>query len=183
MARGRPKSPLLSQADIVSEALRIVGAGTEPTLGRIATELGVHVSSLYNHVENRAHLVNLLRQRVSAEHPPTPLPADDWAAAISLVGHHMRNLLLAYPPLLAGFASSPVDPDAGKPYFDSFRAVMTSAGFSSSVVEQTLGHLDFLSMGSALDLTYELPSTDNEETFQFGLERFIAGLEALRTQR
>ncbi|MGO4105493.1 TetR/AcrR family transcriptional regulator C-terminal domain-containing protein [Leifsonia sp. YAF41] len=182
MVRGRPKSPLLNQADIVTEALRIADSGREPTLGSISSSLGVHVSSLYNHIESKAHLVNLMRERVGNMHPLPPLPHDDWVASIKLVAHQLRAVLLTYPVLLASFASAPLDPAGEYPYLDDFLSVLQSAGFDQPDAAHIFDFLGFITLGSALDLTYEVPDSENEATFEFGLDRFISGLESLRNR-
>lgn len=179
MTRGRPKQPLLNQADIVTEALRIAEGGREPSLGSIATALGVHVSSLYNHVESKAHLINLIRRRIAAMHPPEPLPVDDWAESLRVVARRMRAVLLAYPALLSSFAATPLDPSLEVEQVPQLHAVMQSAGFTTPTIGLVLDFIDFVTLGSALDLTYEVPTIDNDETFEFGLDRFIAGLEPL----
>lgn len=180
MARGRPKNPLLNQADIVNEALSIAQAGREPTLGSIAGALGVHVSSLYNHIESKADLIQLLRERISTINPPATLAADDWAFSIRSIARRYREFFLAYPALLPTFASSPWDPVSGSASWSTLREILLSAGFTETTVEYTLDFVDMAALGSALALSDGGPASENEDAFQFGLDCFISGLSQLR---
>ena len=68
---GRPSKPLLSRELIARTALALVDRhGPEgASIRRVAARLGVNPASLYNHVPNRAAMVEDLRALVSANIP------------------------------------------------------------------------------------------------------------------
>lgn len=105
-----PKDPRsrragLTRTGVAAGALRVLDrdgvAGL--TMRAVASELGVHVMSLYNHVADKDDLLDAIAERLGASvaAPPTTLPWDD---ALRAIAQELRTVVLAHPhaaPLLA----------------------------------------------------------------------------------
>lgn len=61
---GRPATPILTQQRIVEAAFSLLdeGGAEDFSMGKLARSLGVRTPALYNHVDNRQHLINLMRR-------------------------------------------------------------------------------------------------------------------------
>ncbi|CQD06257.1 putative transcriptional regulator (fragment) [Corynebacterium striatum] len=68
-AKGRPSKALVTREKIAEAALKIIDKqGYEKlTMARIAREMGVGPSALYNHVENKHELLILVEDAVMAQ--------------------------------------------------------------------------------------------------------------------
>ena len=106
-APGRPNSARagLSRERILEAAVALVDAeGLEAlSMRRLGKELGVEAMSLYNHIPNKAALLDGLVDVVISNVPIEPLQ-DDWMAQIRMMARSYRNVAKSHPnivPLLS----------------------------------------------------------------------------------
>ena len=78
----------------------------EVTLRRLATELGVHVTSFYNHVATRDAVVEGMVETLieEAAFPTEPLPWESW---IRRIAASMRTVAVNHPGASAAFFRQP----------------------------------------------------------------------------
>src|ERR1700761_2385209 len=93
-ARGR-----LSVDVIVETAARIIEAEGEPaaSMRRISSELGVAAMSLYNHVPNKAALLDAVAEWVGAQIELPPDPGADWDTRARTMARAFRDVVRRYP--------------------------------------------------------------------------------------
>lgn len=199
MARGRPRKSLLSSELIVDTAMRLIDDGELLNLSRIARELSVHVSSLYNHVGDREGLIELLRLRIAEEYPVPPLDGLIWQETIRAVASTIHAAFAAHPGLIPYLATTPVSAPEITTVYTKLAESMLHAGHTPTSAARSIRMLDSLALGTALVTSSEPPAwTDDSEggraligalphwgdelaltndAFARGLEFLIAGLE------
>lgn len=198
MARGRPRKALLSRDLIVNTALRLIDAGEELNLSRIARELSVHVSSLYNHVTDRDGLVEELRVQIAHEYPVPPLEGLTWQETISAVASTIHSAFSAHPRLIPYLATLPVSSPEITVVYAQMAESMLAAGHARESIVTAIQSIDALALGLALvdssespPLVLELngggpltvhthrssPDSTTNPTFTFGVTALIRGLE------
>lgn len=150
MARGRPKQALLSTERIVDTALRQIDAGSQLNMSSIARELSVHVSSLYNHVEDRTALIELLRLRIAAEHPVPSLTGLGWQDALRAVATTIHTAFAAHPNLIPYLAATPVSSPEIVSIYVHLAEAMVAAGHPAARVLIAIRTIDMLALGTAL---------------------------------
>lgn len=176
----RPSKPLLSRELIASTALALIDRhGPEgASLRRVAARLGVNPASLYNHVPNRAAMVEDVRALVSAaidSHPLRDLPWEEalreWARSYRRAfARHAR----AIPLLMTERASAPVLL-AG---YEDFAIAAEAAGWTPRDVLPLLTAFESFILGSVLDMsgpTVVFDPTGQEKDFP----RFAAAFDTL----
>jgi DNA-binding transcriptional regulator YhcF (GntR family) len=91
--------PELSQADIVSLAIRIADAEGFDALSmrRVAAGLGSGVMSLYRHVQGKEQLELLMRDAVFGDRPLPEDAPEGWRARLELSGRTLWQLYRAHP--------------------------------------------------------------------------------------
>ncbi|MFL5767139.1 MAG: TetR/AcrR family transcriptional regulator [Actinomycetota bacterium] len=97
--------PSLSRERILHAAVEVMDAeGIEAvTMRRIGRELGVEAMSLYNHVEDKASILDGICEVVMAEFVFPP-ETDDWEELARAGARAWRNLLRSHPNVIALFA-------------------------------------------------------------------------------
>ena len=95
-AGGRPTPPL-SRAEIVDAAIAVADAeGSDAiSMRRIAQVLRAGTMSLYWHVANKEHLLDLMLDALIAE-VEVPEPSGDWRADLRALGCNYRAMLLRH---------------------------------------------------------------------------------------
>jgi AcrR family transcriptional regulator len=96
--RGRARAtPSLSRAEIVDAAIAVADAeGSEAiSMRRIAQVLRAGTMSLYWHVANKEHLLDLMLDALIAE-VEVPEPSGDWRADLRALGSNYRAMLLRH---------------------------------------------------------------------------------------
>jgi len=104
-----PRRQSLSKDAIITAALELVDAGGMEALSMraLGAKLGVQAMSLYNHVENKAALIDGVHERMvlSLELDLTDRP---WDEALRTVGHAYRTLAVAHPRVFVLMATRPL---------------------------------------------------------------------------
>jgi AcrR family transcriptional regulator len=94
----RGRRPALSLEEVVASAIALADReGLEAvTMRRLAGAVGVGAMALYTYVPGKAELLDLMLDRVYAEMPRDPWPAD-WRERIAAVARENRALYDAHP--------------------------------------------------------------------------------------
>ncbi|MEU6721386.1 TetR/AcrR family transcriptional regulator [Nonomuraea sp. NPDC046802] len=107
-ARPQRSDPGLSQERIVWAAIRIANAeGLESmSMRHVADVLGVKVMSLYNYVEGKDELIDLMVEAVfSVDGDTEPLPPQGWRAGLEAAARFEWELYSTYPWVLEVIAT------------------------------------------------------------------------------
>ncbi len=199
----------LSKERIFDAAVTLVdGDGIEAlSMRRLGAALGVEAMSLYNHVPNKAAIVDGIVERIIAEIPEPPTDLDDWADRIRFLARALRGVAQAHPRAFALVAAVPMKgPGALRPV-EGGLALLRRAGFSrrdallafGAVVgyvlgfalrecrilageEPAFGFPDPGEVGAEFPHVMEaLPEARRltpDHEFEFGLDLLVAGLRA-----
>lgn len=199
----RPRSPLLSADAIVRAALSLVDATGDFSFPKVAKELGVSQASLYNHIENREHIIELMRGRVFAERQRLDTEDLPWEEALRTLAHEYRNCLVDHPRLVPLLVTQTVQDLGVMRIYEDMAIVLGKAGLPVPAIVPAITTVDYLVLGSALELTAPevvwsppygkfpalsqaitglgSPSERSDTAFAFGLETLLAGIRAVRT--
>jgi TetR/AcrR family tetracycline transcriptional repressor len=195
----------ISRTDVVRAAIDVIDeAGLAGlTLRGVASRLGVSAPTLYWHVKDKRHLLDLVADRVMADVPGSVrVPHEgeavwDWLAEASRV---RRALLLAHRDSVQVVAGNRPTDDA-LPGIDRTLGVLVRAGLEPGEAVRVLTALGSFILGDALETqavherpVEELPGGDmasfptvaaaartaggDEERFEEGLSLFLGGLRA-----
>jgi AcrR family transcriptional regulator len=193
--------PPLSRDRIVAAALDLADQeGLDAvTLRRLATELDVHVTSLYNHVETRDAIVDgIIELLISeADLPDRPPNWEEWVREfVAAVG----VIAVAHPGAFAALQRRPVQGKRAMSSFEDALAMFARAGLSPaeaySAVKATAYVALSIGLERALAARGETASTsldllppdsfphvhalegvdDPEGTWAFSVETLVAGL-------
>lgn len=203
------KREALSRERILRTALALVDReGLEAiSMRRVGEELGVEAMSLYNHVANKAAILDGIFEAVLAEMPPPPKrKPSSWQAMLRERAHALRATFRAHPNCLPLFATRPAVTAASLTHLEGGLEILRSAGFSAAnalcafqvLLAFAVGHAiasysptrtDDLAKPAYEQLSEEdfprvremariLPKRNVEEEFTFGLEALLAGIAA-----
>lgn len=176
----RPSKPLLSRDLIARTALALVDRhGPEgASIRRVAARLGVNPASLYNHVPNRAAMVEDVRALVSVAIDSRPLRELPWEEALRAWARSYRRAFArharAIPLLMTERASTPVLLSG----YEDFVVAAEAAGWSGGDVLPLLTAFENFILGSVLDMSgpaVVFDPTGQEEDFP----RFAAAYATL----
>ena len=196
--------PALTRERILQTAVRLADRdGPDAvTLRRIAGELGVHVTSLYNHVPTREAVTDGIVELLldEAKLPTGPVVWDDWVRRFT---DAVIGIAATHPGAFHALRQRPVQGARATASFEIALAAFTEAGFSAadgfaaikaaSYVALMIGtersmvardelletHLDELPAESfPLVRSIEKDVADYEYVWTFGVETLIAGLRA-----
>lgn len=178
MTRGRPSRSKLSRASIIAAALDLAEQNRQPTLGAVARALNVHVTSLYNHVEDLADLVNALREAVSNQHTNEDL-ADSWEGIFRQLSADMHEVFTTYPGLVVPFATTPIRASGIGSLFELLTEKIETDIGSRTVAEAGVRALNSLIIGIALDsLDPDTSTSASDSSLELGVESLILFLSS-----
>jgi AcrR family transcriptional regulator len=196
---GRPLTPLLSVELIAQTALAIIDSGEPFSMRRLAKRLGVSAPALYNHVEGKDALVELLRGVMVAEHP---VPADDggtWVDRVAVIARAQRAAYSAHPNVVPLLIGVPIAEPAVLGIYRELARALASAGFDDAEVSVLLEVIDSFAIGNALEQrapqeswvdpddegalaramrSWSSPQALLDEAFETGLEFILVGMQA-----
>lgn len=194
----RPRSPLLSVDAIVGTALSLVDAFGDFSFPKVAKEMGVSQSALYNYIENREHVIELMRGRVFSSRPPLDTEDLSWEDALRTLAHGYRTCLLKHPRLVPLLVTQTIRDLGVMGIYEEMAIVLGKAGLAASAVVPAITTVDYLVLGSALELTAPEvvwspppgqfpalsaaianlgpPAKRSEAAFVFAVEMLLAGL-------
>ncbi|MFC3896519.1 TetR/AcrR family transcriptional regulator C-terminal domain-containing protein [Lentzea rhizosphaerae] len=198
----------LTRDRIVDAAVRLIEReGVEAvSMRRLAAELGAGTMSLYNHVPNKALLVDLAAERIMADAQPYHVDSDDWRDHIRAHARAVRQLAKRHPRAFVMLATRRLSTEAGIRTIEAALRNFDRAGFRGkeavgmmrAMVSYLLGTLmrevatspelggialspyedvDASRFPLSGEVLDELGTYDHDQEFEFGLELLIAGLE------
>lgn len=172
------------------------------TLRKIAGDLGVHVTSLYNHVPTRDAVTDGIVEMMldEAKLPTGPVAWDDW---IRQYVDGITGIAATHPGAFHALQQRPVQGARAAASFEVAMAAFTDAGFSTNDGFAAIKSASYLALmigmersmvtrGEILETHLEdLPAetfplvrsiekeiADYEYVWAFGIETLIAGLQA-----
>lgn len=196
----------LSRERILGAALRLVDReGLEAvSMRRVGEEFKVEAMSLYNHVPNKAAILDGIFEAVLAE-LPAARPAATWQKALRDRALGLRAVLRAHPNALPIFATRPAVTPASIAHVEATLEVLRGAGFSAGDALRTFQVLVAFVLGHTLatyatvnpqesshpvysalavsefprvhEMASLLPEHDVEGEFEFGVDAIIGGVE------
>ena len=172
------------------------------TLRKIAGELGVHVTSLYNHVPTREAVTDGIVELLldEAKLPTTPVPWEEWVRRfIAGVG----EVAATHPGAFHALQQRPVQGARASASFEIAMVAFTEAGFSEADAFAAVKAASYLALMIGVERSLvargeqhetqldELPVetfplvrsvseeiADPEYLWSFGVETLVAGLRA-----
>ncbi|MBH0129991.1 TetR/AcrR family transcriptional regulator [Salinibacterium sp. NK8237] len=148
----RPKVALLSTDRIADAALALVDSGAPFGVNALARKLGVTPSSLYNHVDGKDAIIELMRARVVADHMPTHV-YKSWDHAVVEIMRQQRAMYAAHPALVPLIVGKTITDAHAIEHYDQLATALVEAGFSNDEVLSLVAVLDAFAIGFGLDLT------------------------------
>lgn len=179
------------------------------SMRRVAAELGVGTMSLYNHVPNKAALLDGVAEFIMADMAFAADPDDDWRDQARALARRFREIAGRYPNSVLVVITRQPRSSVGLRPVELALAAVRKAGFDDRVavrlvrtfVSFILGHLmhqvsvaerpepeDTAELAGALELAHYtnvrdllpvLAEHDHDGDFEFGLELLISAMEAL----
>jgi AcrR family transcriptional regulator len=172
------------------------------TLRRLATELGVHVTSLYNHVPTRDAIVDGIVELLisEADLPGSPRNWEEWVRAFVAA---LGAIAAVHPGAFTALERRPVQGERAVSSFEAALAAFERAGLSSTEAYSAVKATTYVALAIGLERALAargegaatavdpLPPDrfphvralrdvdDPEETWAFSVETLVAGL---RTQ-
>ncbi|QCW77435.1 TetR/AcrR family transcriptional regulator [Streptomyces sp. S6] len=165
---GRPRTPLLDRERIGATALELIDEQGEFSVPQVARRLGVQTGSVYHHVDGRAGVIELVRERVSASIDTATLDLRPWDRALTAWARSYRAAFAAHPHTIPLLMTSPVRAPKVLAQYEHAVRLLLEVGFPVAQVMTVITALENLVLGSALDLAapetmWELPQ-DSPET-------------------
>jgi AcrR family transcriptional regulator len=177
------------------------------TLRRIASELGVHVTSLYNHVPTREAITDGIVERLidEAKLPTTDVSWEEWVRHFFTA---IGNVAVSHPGAFAALQQRPVQGPHAAASFEVALAAFVKAGFNAADAYSALKATSLLALTVGLERGLavrglvpetaidELPAesfphirhvaqvADPDDAWSFSLDTLLAGLRSqLRRRR
>ena len=122
----------LTRQRIIDAAIAIADAGgfEAVTLRRIAGELGVHVTSLYNHVSARDDITDAIVVRL-VEEAGLPSTPENWEAWVRRFVKAIGEVAVRHPGAFVALQRRPVQSAAATASFEAALAAFTKVGLSA----------------------------------------------------
>ncbi|MCX5536412.1 TetR/AcrR family transcriptional regulator [Streptomyces sp. NBC_00006] len=159
-SRRRPTTrkgrPVLTRELIAAKALEMAGAQGFPsvTMRALAAELGVTVRALYNYVEDRQEVVNLVVDLVLSSWNPPPLHPEAWETSVADYAGSLRELYRRWPRALLVSLDEDTPPTSVHPNrllnLDRFLRLLQDIGLDLPAALAAHRHLSLLVLSFAL---------------------------------
>ncbi|WP_206214998.1 TetR/AcrR family transcriptional regulator [Corynebacterium lizhenjunii] len=158
-SKGRPTKALVTREKISSAALKIVGVqGYEKlTMARVAREIGVGPSALYNHVHGKDDLLALVQDAVMAQVDTAALRAAlagdlSPGAALRTWARSYRDVFALHAPLVEVIATTPISgAPATQEMYELVARVLVAAGEPQARIIPRIIALESFIYGSSYD--------------------------------
>lgn len=175
----RPSKPKLSTTAIAEAALKLVDAHGEFTLPQLAKALSVSASSLYNHVQGKGEIIELMRGRAMAEISLPDLCNVTWQKAVWDIATEYWASYSQHPRLIPLLTSHTVRDSTTLRVYDALAEAFALAGFEPKWRLQAITIVDSFVLGSALDaaapaIVWEA-NTQSSHYFKEALEAGLPG--------
>lgn len=147
----RPSKPKLNTEIIAKAALTLVDKQGEFTLPQLAKALSVSASSLYNHVQGKDEIVELMRGRAMSAITLPESPSDDWQQTVREIATAYWESYSKHPRLIPLLTSHTVRDRTTLRVYDALAEALAIAGFEPKKRLQAITIIDSFILGSALD--------------------------------
>lgn len=147
----RPKVNLLSRDLIADAAIDLADSGERFGVNALARRLGVTPSSLYNHVDGRDGIVELMRARLGARYLPDRLEGD-WDEIVERTVRRLRELYADHPLILPMFVNKTMTDPGVIDSYDVLASALVDGGFPDDEVLAIVAIIDAFAIGFGLDL-------------------------------
>jgi AcrR family transcriptional regulator len=175
------------------------------SMRRLGAELGVEGMAIYRHFPNKAAVLAGVVEVLLAElEIPAPSPDVAWQLVLKDVSRAYRALLLGHPNAIPLLATLPLTDPAAARAAGAVMALVRAAGFDAQTALKTLATITSYVVGVAqwevgtapyraegrdvtlpadadpylVELLPQLAEDDCDETFEFGLDVIVRGLES-----
>jgi AcrR family transcriptional regulator len=180
MSRKEDDRTTLTRERICREALALVDEeGLEAlSMRRLGARLGVEAMSLYNHVRNKADLLDLLHAAVLGGLEPK-VTGDGWRPLLAGMARALHAALLAHPHVLPLFTTRPVTAPEALATLERIGGAFTRAQFPPAEIEQAIYVVGMFTIGCAI-FDANAAAADARRraaVFRFGLETLLDGIE------
>jgi AcrR family transcriptional regulator len=205
----REQRQTISRQRVLQAALAVVDReGLDAiTMRRVGEELGIEAMSLYNHVENKAAILDGIFEVILGEIPQAK-SSTSWQGALRTQARAFRRTLQAHPNALPLFANRAAVTPAAISHVEEALALLRDAGFSPNAALSAFQVLAAFVVGHTMQgygsqkpedesrPIYERLSPDSfprvreaartllthnlDREFEFGLDALLAGLEVVR---
>jgi AcrR family transcriptional regulator len=146
---------------------------------RLAARLGTSTMSTYHHVPDKQALIEAIAERVMSEleHPPDDVP---WEEAVGRMAASFRALTHAHPAVFRVLLSGE-RPAALVRTAEGVVHRLEAAGFDPEDAVMTFRtFIRYLIGSTVLEADSPLTHDHQDETFGYGMEVLVAGIEAGR---
>lgn len=147
----RPSQPKLSTSAIAAAALKLVDAHGDFTLPQLAKALSVSASSLYNHVQGRAEIIELMRGQAMSAIKLPELDEGAWQETVQAIAVEYWASYSKHPRLIPLMTSYTVRDSTTLRVYDALAEAFAAAGFDPKQRLQAITIVDSFVLGSALD--------------------------------
>jgi len=147
----RPRVNLLSVELIADAAIELADSGEPFGVNALARRLGVTPSSLYNHVDGKDAIIELMRGRLSRRYLPA-VATGEWDAVVIGTVRALRRLYAEHPlivPLIVGKTITDPGVIAG---YDRLATALVEAGVADDEVLAIVAIVDAYAIGFGMDL-------------------------------
>jgi len=195
----RPRTPVLTAARIADAAMELIDSGKPFGVNALARALSVQPSSLYNHLDGRRAIIELVRGRLVERYMsdiPEELP---WDEAVELLVRSERRMYTEHPHIVPLIVTETVTDAAAIASYDHMAGILLRGGFPDDEVLVLIQLLDAFALGSGLD--YAAPEdvwepttptlhlarllalqpsgkARSDQAFEIGLEMLLTALRA-----
>ena len=149
---GRPHTPLLDRDRIADAALRLTDRRGDFTILDLARALKVTPAAIYHHVDGRAGIITLLRERMARTVDASGFVNLPWDEALRRWAISYRETFAAHPGAIQMLAAEPVADPAVHAMYEQAATVLQDAGFPRHEVLAVITAVESFVLGSALDL-------------------------------
>ena len=151
----------------------------------LAAELNVKSPALYWHVRNKQELLSLMVERVLGEAVAAPLEDLDWKERIRIMVREQRRAFLSHRDTGLILSIVTMTERLRTEIFPRFIAPLLPVGISEKQAHAIGGALASLILGWIIyeqhdqSRAFMTSMNDPDEAFEFALDAFVSGIEAI----
>ena len=149
---GRPHTPLLDRDRIADAALKLTDRRGDFTILDLARALKVTPAAIYHHVDGRAGIVTLMRQKMTRTVDASGFGQLPWDQALRRWAVSYRDTFAAHPGTIGMLAAEPVAEPAVHAQYEQAATALQDAGLPRDIVLAVITAVESFVLGSALDL-------------------------------
>ena len=149
---GRPHTPLLDRDRIADAALKLTDRRGDFTILDLSRALKVTPAAIYHHVDGRAGIVALMRQKMARAVDASGFGQLPWDQALRRWAVSYRETFAAHPGTIGMLAAEPIADPAVHAQYERAVTALEDAGFPSYTVLAVITAVESFVLGSALDL-------------------------------